>query len=545
MLNIGPGVLLPAFLALLVSSSALAAGVVGTGSVDSCTESALNAALAGGGTVTFNCGGQVTIPIGTTKVLTSDTTIDGGGKTTLSGGDKTRVLRIEGFGVDVTLENLAIVNGRAQGTESPDFLGGAIYNASAALTISNCRFTGNTADSTGGGAGGAIYNLFGTLDISGSTFSDNDATVFGGAIYTAGDVEIANSEFSGNFSETSGVLHVSNGTARVTGSSFTDNEASFFGGVAYNSGTLVVSGSTFSANRAGSSAGAIRNATIAIVTNSTFAGNSTEQPDGTYGGAIYNSATLTLTNATVVDGSASEGGNVYNEEGGSLTMTNTVVAGGSSGNCGGTIVDGGHNLDDGATCGFGAAGGSLSNTNPRLDPAGLKDNSGPTATIALCAAADEPDGCAGPSPAINTGDKVVCAGSTGTAPVDNVDQRGVTRLESDSDGCAIGAYEANVEIPELCGDGVRIGGEVCDDGDTEWSPGEACSADCAALACGDPNDSGSVTSADALFTLRVSVGIGACDLAVCDANGSGTVTTTDALRILRKAVGNDVEMDCP
>ena len=58
---------------------AVAAGVVGTGTAESCTESALDVALAGGGLVTFDCGpGQAIIEI-STKTIASDTAIDGGG----------------------------------------------------------------------------------------------------------------------------------------------------------------------------------------------------------------------------------------------------------------------------------------------------------------------------------------------------------------------------------------------------------------------------------------------------------------------------------
>lgn len=45
-------------------NQAIAAGVVGTGTPESCTEAALNAALAGGGGVTFDCGtSPVTITV--------------------------------------------------------------------------------------------------------------------------------------------------------------------------------------------------------------------------------------------------------------------------------------------------------------------------------------------------------------------------------------------------------------------------------------------------------------------------------------------------
>ena len=56
--------------------------VVGTGTGASCTESALDACLPGGGsfagTVTFNCGGAAEITVSSTKTISADTTIDGG-----------------------------------------------------------------------------------------------------------------------------------------------------------------------------------------------------------------------------------------------------------------------------------------------------------------------------------------------------------------------------------------------------------------------------------------------------------------------------------
>jgi hypothetical protein len=67
-------------------------GVVGNGAPASCTEAAFAAALAGGGTVAFNCGGPVVIPITSTKVLSRSTTIDGSGQqVTLDGGGTTKM----------------------------------------------------------------------------------------------------------------------------------------------------------------------------------------------------------------------------------------------------------------------------------------------------------------------------------------------------------------------------------------------------------------------------------------------------------------------
>jgi hypothetical protein len=80
-----------AVLVLVGAQMARAGGVVGTGTAGSCTEAALDAALAGGGMVTFDWGAQpVTIVLTQQKTISSDTTVDGGGLVTLDGNDAVR-----------------------------------------------------------------------------------------------------------------------------------------------------------------------------------------------------------------------------------------------------------------------------------------------------------------------------------------------------------------------------------------------------------------------------------------------------------------------
>ena len=70
-----------------VPRPARAAGTVGSGSVATCTEAALDTVLSGGGSLTFNCGGPATITFTATKTITTATTITGNGSgVTLSGG---------------------------------------------------------------------------------------------------------------------------------------------------------------------------------------------------------------------------------------------------------------------------------------------------------------------------------------------------------------------------------------------------------------------------------------------------------------------------
>ncbi len=113
-------------------------------------------------------------------------------------------------------------------------------------------------------------------------------------------------------------------------------------------------------------------------------------------------------------------------------MTNSIIANSIGANCGGGITDGGHNLQwPGTSCGE-----TIPSRDPRLDPDGVKDNGGPTQTIALLPG----------SPAIDAGDSAVCA----NPPVNGVDQRGFARPGSGHTQCSIGAYEADAFSPEAC-----------------------------------------------------------------------------------------------
>jgi hypothetical protein len=132
----------------------------------------------------------------------------------------------------------------------------------------------------------------------------------------------------------------------------------------------------------------------------------------------------------------------------STTLFNTIITDSPPffNNCSGVgINDGGHNVEDGTSCRFSAENDSLSDTDPRLDPAGLRNNGGPTETIALCAAVDAPAGCTAASPAIDAGDQAVCA----RAPVKNRDQRGFVRPGTGHTRCSIGAFEADA-MPGAC-----------------------------------------------------------------------------------------------
>src|SRR5262249_28262390 len=149
----------------LAPLAAHAAGVVGDGTPASCTEAALDTALAGGGTVTFNCGPAAALIVVTAaKTPTGMTTVDGGGLITLSGGNGFQVFRVNA-GVTLTLRNLTLTLGRGLN-------GGCLYNAGS-LNLTHVVVTMCAADHDGGG----IYNdVGGQTSIAGSTIRNNTAS---------------------------------------------------------------------------------------------------------------------------------------------------------------------------------------------------------------------------------------------------------------------------------------------------------------------------------------------------------------------------------
>jgi predicted outer membrane repeat protein len=463
-----------------------AAGTVGTGSAGSCTETALSAALAGGGMVTFNCGAApVTIMLSAQQPIAQDTAIDGAGKITLDGGGGTRLFQVAGSTI-LNLSNLTLTGGSASS-------GGAISN-DGIVSITNSTLSSNHAP---GGVGGAVSNQ-GMLTITGSTLADNAALAgIGGAIdnASAAFVTISSTVLSGNSAGLTGGAISSNGTLTVTGCTFHMNQSGAGGAVTSSLGTATISASTFSNNMAtsGTGGGIYNNGTLTVmgstfvgntaaalggggihvavgtadISGSTFSGNSVGV--GQAGGAVLNEGSLSMTAVTLSGNMAAGGmgGGISNFMAGTLTITNSTVSGNVGalgggidsagtatvrsstffGNTGGGILNPGLHpvtLQDtivassppncsGVVTSLGnnlegtdtcsfTAAGDLRNTDPQLGA--LADNGGPTMTHALPPT----------SPAVDAG---------GGCPA--TDQRGMLRpADGNGDGtavCDIGAYE--------------------------------------------------------------------------------------------------------
>jgi predicted outer membrane repeat protein len=397
----------------------------GSGSLRAAIEQAN--ANAGADKIVFADGVSGTITLASTLPEITDTAglaINAGGDITVSGNHAVGVFEVgsNNFGeVKLALRNLTIADGAGVGLGLGSF-GGGIYNGGT-LEVVNVTFSGNSAK-----YGGAIYTSgFGKSTVTNSTFSGNSAGSIGGGIYNSSFSDfkstVTNSTFSGNSASNSGGGIANSGLLEVTNTTISGNSAGFGGGID-NSGPLKVTNSTFSNNSAINGGGIYNREGPLGVANSTFFDNSASNS----GGGVYNSDTFakfTVTNSTFSGNSADEGGGIYNNGTVALaTLSNTILANSlSGGNClGFPVTDGGYNIDSGTSCGFTQATGSLSNTNPRLDPAGLQDNGGPTQTIAL-----QPD-----SPAVDLVGQGAC-------PPPTTDQRGVERPQEEA--CDSGAFE--------------------------------------------------------------------------------------------------------
>ncbi|MGA2255400.1 MAG: choice-of-anchor Q domain-containing protein, partial [Thermoguttaceae bacterium] len=351
---------------------------------DAVAQANLDAAAGTSDTITFDPGlGGKTITLAQGQLelsgkATSTITIDGSSPSTpltINGGGIARIFQIDS-GVNVVLTNLNLQDGTNYAATS----GGAILN-SGTLTISNSTLSGNHAYGSSGADGGAIGNS-GVLTLDNDVFSSNYASNNGGAIdNNAGTVTVSDCTFFENTADTrspdsgGAVDNENQGTLTVSGSTFTtnyaglaggaiennsgtatlnndifngDNYSSTTGGAIDNQGTLTLTGSILSGNQAATGGGGVNNSGTASVTNSTLSGNLSY----TSGGGIGNDSggVLTLSNSTLsANNSSASGGGIENYSGGMLTVSNSTLSGNVANASGGGIQN--------------ASGGELTLTN--------------------------------------------------------------------------------------------------------------------------------------------------------------------------------------
>ena len=317
-----------ALCAALWSHSVQAGGVV----EPPCDEAALRAALSGGGSVTFNCGGPTFISLSSPLTITQATIVDGGGQITLHGGNSTRLFFVTAF-VPLTLRNITLVGAHVDGSD-----GGAISSAGT-LSLENSRILFSSTDidhsggaifSTGpvfitnsvlanntGGSAGALFINFGNAkaQVTGSTFKENQAANMsvgrGGAVWvgTLANLSVVDSQFISNSAILGGgaLFVTQGGTATlstqnvlsrtsfvgniVTGSMGLDILRDSNGGAIFSASDLTISSVNFDGNRAGWGGGAIFELSRTLSVRNSFFGNNRS---GYSGGAIFGAAAALL-----------------------------------------------------------------------------------------------------------------------------------------------------------------------------------------------------------------------------------------------------------
>ena len=330
-------------------------------------------------------------------VITADgvhtLTINGNGATiwrsTSSGTPDFRILFVGG--ASATINALTLRNGNLSTTNNFYSDIGAGFYSTGTAALNSCTITGNSAPN-----GGGIYNAS-VLTLTNCAVSDNP----GGGIFN-------------------------NQTATMTGCTVSGN-----GGVGISNGEiLTMTGCTVSGN-AGPGIYDIFSISVDLA-NCTLSGNNTAGLTQA-GGAIYSTSAghRSVTACTISDNRDPFGGTILLSSG-SLSIANTILQGGidNAVNAPTTITSYGYNLSTDNAGGFLTGPGDQITTDPKLDPAGLQDNGGPTQTIALTSG----------SPAIDKGNRFGLA----------TDQRGFARPfdnpaivnAAGGDGSDIGAYEA-------------------------------------------------------------------------------------------------------
>jgi hypothetical protein len=235
----------------------------------------------------------------------------GADKLTISGDGSSRVFDISN-NANVTLTELTITDGQVVGDNG----GGILNESGATLTLNQVVMTNNQAkadDLGNGGSGGGVESA-GSLTVTQSDFSGNVASLnadpvadSGGAIDSNGpSLTVTNSTFShnqaagtstGDGAGVGGAINSTSTTATVANSTFTGNTASGRiangGAISQENGLMTISYCTFTSNQAVGADGT----------------NDLTFRDGgeALGGAVINSAPLTITNSAFSDNLAKGG----------------------------------------------------------------------------------------------------------------------------------------------------------------------------------------------------------------------------------------------
>lgn len=239
---------------------------------------------------------------------------------------------------------------------------GALYVATTqTVSVTNSTLSGSVTGSTTVNEGGAVYQNSGTLSLTNCTITGSSATKGGGFYQQGGTATLTNCTISGN---------------TVTGNG---------GGVYVGKGTLNAVNCTITGNTAGGKGGGIAawfhasngtgGTSVTNLTNCTISGNTAAAAAGMYLGYIKPTTGINPTGKnTVTANNTILTGSIVRQTSGTATNTNLVF------NASNSLFDTTPTTGAGNTIN-GTNANNLFGANPMLGP--LQNNGGPTHTLAL------------------------------------------------------------------------------------------------------------------------------------------------------------------
>jgi len=229
---------------------------------------------------------------------------------------------------------------------------------------------------------GVNVDMEGVIVANGSTLTKaavaDPTTVEGGGILNAGHLILNYCVIKGNKAQSDGGGIANRGMLVMELTTVSTNKALADGGGLYNGaqvgGDTQASKVTFAKNQAGGRGGGVDNQHTVALTNVTLSGNKAVADGG--GLSNHDGGAATLQNVTVKGNQSKAktvGGGIANGAASTATLTNTLVDTNKPVNCAGTLTSGGGNVENVATCGFGA--GDIPNAG-KLQLKGLKVDKG-------------------------------------------------------------------------------------------------------------------------------------------------------------------------
>ena len=211
--------------------------------------------------------------------------------------------------------------------------GGAIYICEGNIAISDSLFENNSADVEGGAIDINTVNGNPEVSISGSKFINNSAS-YGGAIVNVKDLTVRNTEFVNNAPDTIFNYVGFGGNLDLGIENFTDLQNA----IGLVTGTLTLNQNVVMTDDEAANFvnGVVINKNIRIDGK----GHTIDARDLGRIFSIGEGFTVTLTNATLINGKADKGGAIYND--GSLTLSDVKLSDNAADSYGGAVFNNGH-----------------------------------------------------------------------------------------------------------------------------------------------------------------------------------------------------------